>query len=331
MANILLGAVSGGSVSASGTCPAAAVTTQAAGSKFFAYVASTVPAGAPTVSVADTFNAAGAWTRIGAQLIDGSNGYIDRFICSSASGGASDILTATATVNTPTQMAVSFVEVLNPGAFDLSNTSGAGPFIQPINSGSISPAGVPATQELLLSFVNAHNSTAPAALTSFVIADAAGGCTCAAATLAVNDIIKISGTFGGTGSITGYVDPSIYHISVTNGTTSFTLTKLDGTALVTVAGTPTGITVTDGVMNEANGFTLLSPSIFESSGMWAALGYKFITVNGTYSASWTIKGAGQNLFSCAVIDSIKGAAPGGGGGTGTGGPPGGKWSWMKRR
>jgi len=81
-------------------------------------------------------------------------------------------------------------------------------------------------------------------LTSVVISGTAGTFTCAAATLAVGDMIRISGTFGGTGSITGYVDPTIYYIITTNGTTSFTLSATPGGAAVTtVAGTPTGITV----------------------------------------------------------------------------------------
>jgi hypothetical protein len=56
--------------------------------------------------------------------------------------------------------------------------------------------------------------------------------------------LTLSGTYGGTGSITGYVNPTTYKVSVTNGTTTFTLTNLDGTAIVTTAGTPTGITYT---------------------------------------------------------------------------------------
>lgn len=56
--------------------------------------------------------------------------------------------------------------------------------------------------------------------------------------------LQLSGTYGGTGSITGYVDPTTYLVSVTNGTTTFTLTTLAGAPLVTTAGTPTGITYT---------------------------------------------------------------------------------------
>lgn len=56
--------------------------------------------------------------------------------------------------------------------------------------------------------------------------------------------LTLSGTYGGTGSITGYTNPTTYLVSATNGTTTFTLTTLAGVALVTTAGTPTGITYT---------------------------------------------------------------------------------------
>lgn len=83
-------------------------------------------------------------------------------------------------------------------------------------------------------------------LSGVVIADTAGGFTCSASPtpLAVGQFVTISGTFGGTGSITDYVNPTTYRISATNGSTSFTLVTFTGAALVTTAGTPTGLTYT---------------------------------------------------------------------------------------
>jgi len=83
-----------------------------------------------------------------------------------------------------------------------------------------------------------------AAVTTVVITGTAGQFSCAAASLFVGQQLTISGTFGGTGSITGYVNPTTYLISATNGTTTFTLVTLTGAALVTTAGTPTGLTYT---------------------------------------------------------------------------------------
>ena len=86
--------------------------------------------------------------------------------------------------------------------------------------------------------------TSPIVLTGVAIAGTVGDFTCTAATLYVGQIITISGTLGGTGSITGYTNPTTYKISVTNGSTTFTIVELDGTAVVTTAGTPTGLTYT---------------------------------------------------------------------------------------
>jgi hypothetical protein len=53
----------------------------------------------------------------------------------------------------------------------------------------------------------------------------------------------ISGTFGGSGSIVGYTNPKIYYVIATNGSTSFRLSEsYGGTAVTTVAGTPSGVT-----------------------------------------------------------------------------------------
>ena len=79
-------------------------------------------------------------------------------------------------------------------------------------------------------------------LTTVTIAGTAGEFTCDATTLWVGMRITISGTLGGTGSITGYSNPTTYRISATNGSTTFTLQTLAGSAIVTSAGTPTGLT-----------------------------------------------------------------------------------------
>lgn len=77
-------------------------------------------------------------------------------------------------------------------------------------------------------------------------------CTAASQKLVVGQSITISGTYGGTGSITGYTDPTTYYIIATNDTTTFTLSAtLGGSAITTTAGTPTGLTysVTNDTLN----------------------------------------------------------------------------------
>jgi hypothetical protein len=59
----------------------------------------------------------------------------------------------------------------------------------------------------------------------------------------VGQEVLVSGVYGGTGSISGYANPTTYLVGATNGSTTATLTNLAGGALTTVAGTATGITV----------------------------------------------------------------------------------------
>lgn len=58
--------------------------------------------------------------------------------------------------------------------------------------------------------------------------------------------LTISGTYGGTGSITGYSNPTTYILTAVTSTTA-TLTTTAGVAVVTTSGTPTGLTYTLGV------------------------------------------------------------------------------------
>ena len=87
----------------------------------------------------------------------------------------------------------------------------------------------------------------PTTLTSVVITGTAGqfSCTASAVSLAVGQSLTLSGTYGGTGSIAGYTDPTTYYIVATNGSTTFTLSTTPGGAgVTTTAGTPTGLTYT---------------------------------------------------------------------------------------
>ena len=94
-------------------------------------------------------------------------------------------------------------------------------------------------------------------LAGFATTGIAGQVSFTAATypVQVGQEVLISGVYGGTGSITGYTNPTTYLVGATNGTTTATLTTLAGGALVSVAGTATGITV---VANTSPPGTLLS-------------------------------------------------------------------------
>jgi hypothetical protein len=91
------------------------------------------------------------------------------------------------------------------------------------------------------------STTLSATLSGVTITGVAGQFSCAASSvgLAIGQSLVLSGTYGGTGSITGYTNPTTYFIVATNGSTTFTLsTTAGGSGVTTTAGTPTGITYT---------------------------------------------------------------------------------------
>ena len=71
-------------------------------------------------------------------------------------------------------------------------------------------------------------------------------------TLWVGMTVVISGTLTGDGAISTYTTGTAYKVSATNGSTTFTLTKSDGSALTTTAGTTLGLTFTVG--NAGSGY-----------------------------------------------------------------------------
>jgi len=145
------------------------------------------------------------------------------FSCAAATLSAGQRVTVAGTVtNTPTVLS-SVAAVGNTGQFECSATS--------LQVGQVVK-------------VEGVAPTAPIVLTGVAITGVGGQFSCTTSTLYVGQIITISGTFGGTGSITGYSNPTTYKISATNGTTTFTLVNTDGSAIVTTAGTPTGLTYT---------------------------------------------------------------------------------------
>jgi len=88
-----------------------------------------------------------------------------------------------------------------------------------------------------------------ATLSGVAISGTGGQFTCTAARIAVGDRIQITGSLGGTGTITGYSTGTTYKVSSITGSgasvTGFTLTTTSDTAIVTTAGTPTGLTYTN--------------------------------------------------------------------------------------
>ena len=145
-------------------------------------------------------------------------------------------------------------------------------------------------------------------LSTVVISNTSGGFTCSATSLplAVGQQLRISGTAGGTGSISGYSDPSTYYIIATNGTTNFQLsTTSGGSNITTTTGTPTGLTykVNNGYLNVADTTQLYTdlPIVFTGTSFEANITsgttyyVRNVSDNTYFTVSSTIGGANVNL------------------------------------
>ena len=85
----------------------------------------------------------------------------------------------------------------------------------------------------------------PVVLANVAIANTAGGFTSNAANIVVNQMVTIAGTLTGSGTISGYTDPTNYFVVSTNSANAFVLSStLGGANIVTTAGNTRGLTFT---------------------------------------------------------------------------------------
>ena len=171
--------------------------------------------------------------------------------------------------------------------------------------------------------------TAATALASVVITGTSGQFSCtSSANLAVGMRIRISGSYGGTGSITGYATNTIYFITETNGTTTFRLsltspiTTNSGTPsgstydarpnpITTSAGTPTGLT-----FDVLPFFTLTgsSPSFVNSNTgtVISSITQSYVTISGvphtrivlaSFPSTTSVSGTGNDISITAIAAS----------------------------
>lgn len=119
-------------------------------------------------------------------------------------------------------------------------------------------------------------------------------CSAVGSILKIGQQVVITGTLGGTGTITGYSSPTTYKISATNGSTSFTLVNLDDTGIVTSIGTPTGLTYTITTRVTTTGGTPTGLVLRVQPPTVATATYYVVQTNGTstFKLSATLGGAG---------------------------------------
>ena len=177
---------------------------------------------------------------------------------------AATVLTGGQTISsiTPSYVTLSgtvYARIIMSGNATASSTSGSGNNVSVTSTSAITAAYGSAISSTRSDFLVPDSTAAGsgiavndvlsissqgATLSTVAITGSAGQFSCASTYLAVGMNVVISGTFGGGGSITGYANPTTYRISVTNGSTTFTLTTTGGSAITTGAGTPTGLTYT---------------------------------------------------------------------------------------
>ena len=167
-------------------------------------------------------------------------------------------------------------------------------------------------------------TAAVATLSSVVIAGTGGQITFTSQSgLVTGQRLTISGTLGGTGTITGYTNPTTYILTAVTAT-SATLTTTAGAAVVTTAGTPTGLTYTLGVAPvtvTVTGYDLygqpMSEAITSSAAVSTAVNGKkaffqvvSIAVSGATGTALTvgttdILGLPVRVFNVAYVASVK--------------------------
>ena len=143
--------------------------------------------------------------------------------------------------------------VVSAGSFVTANGTGTG------GSGTyfVSPAPTATVGGGTL-FAGQHYTLTQPVLVNVNIIGTGGQFSCDATTIAVGMTVTISGTLGGTGTITSYANPTTYYVIATNGRTTFTLSTTSNvnpnvtTGVVTTVGTPTGLTYTLGYVSYQN-------------------------------------------------------------------------------
>ena len=163
----------------------------------------------------------------------------------------------TVTIDSPRMTIATSAVAVNTSVFTFGGTrpSTAGFALVYQNGGGTSAGGLVSGQTYFIAtgtglsastFQVKSTNTADQPAGTVAIANTAGVFTMGATALAADEVITISGTLGGTGSITGYSgSPKSYRVSAVTGgatPTGFTLVEMNQSAIVTTAGTPTGLT-----------------------------------------------------------------------------------------
>ena len=201
------------------------------------------------------------------------------------------------------------LDIKRMGLIAVSNTVNA-PSETNINYGTLDQitlisSTTNATSQTSIAFTSTGISTAGTLAATVAVSGTAGQFTCGASTLAVGDSVTITGTLGGTGAISGYVTGTTYKVSSVTGTspsvTGFTLTTSAGAAIVTTAGTLTGLTyVTDNATTKALLTSLQVGKYITISGSGTSTNNGTYLITGVASDGSTVTISNPNVWTPVV-------------------------------
>jgi len=233
--------------------------------------------GSTTFTLSTSFGGAGVTTTIGSAVIHGVtfvivNGYNNTQL---GTGGAISRITSNQTISGITEnivklAGISYARITMSAIGNTTTTGGTGNDVtnikvttantflyrQAISNGrtdilitdtQYNTSGILVGDTIRVT--RPFSAGAPVNLGTVLITGTSGQFSCASsATLSVGMSITITGIYGGSGSISGYVPGTTYFIMETNGTTTFRLSSVnpvvnrEARPITTTAGTPTGLT-----------------------------------------------------------------------------------------
>ena len=221
-----------------GTAGNAYIITQKGASKYLVAATNTVSDGSFVVGNAYIIKSLGntSWTSI-SGLVSPTVGEVFTAINTGSSantGNASDVgqcvMVANATI-TAGQMSISF------------NSDGNAIYASHLTNKYIFDGATPPNRYAVNFFVSGESSAVP--LANVAIANTAGAFTSNVANITTGQIVTVSGTNAGTGTIVGYANPTNYFVIATTNGNAFTLSSTTGGAnIVTTAGTTTNLVFT---------------------------------------------------------------------------------------
>jgi hypothetical protein len=121
------------------------------------------------------------------------------------------------------------------------NANGGSAYASRLTNKYIWDAATPPNRYAVNFFV--AGTTTPITLSGVAITGNAGTFSCANANISVGEVINVRGSLTGSGTISGYVNPTNYYVTATNGINTFTLSTNEGGAnIVTSTGNTRGLT-----------------------------------------------------------------------------------------